>query len=1222
MELIKDEILNLIIGKGESTISKKIVGLLSEEKYKKFFKEIPRIVEERVLFPMEGERFFDDLHSFYLGKNIVPRFVVGYLSTNDNSVSYMVDKFSEDFINEYPQHKIFKMRIKELLEESANIINFQIKEDRLVPEDQEIVLFIAQKCKEISEVDNSIASSVAVIRSEVNGMRKDVDKLVKQFANTQNDSNPNVSPILSIGQLEDDTQYSVEIRKIEEELQNKIIFGEAITKYNELINDIKENVKDQGRLLTHIYINLALCYGNKEEYERPYKSLGYAKKYCDWENNANYYYVEGYICWKENRNNVNVAIQLLDQAIAIDPKHVYARMLRCELGAFNGEEKNKVLTLLNEVEDELSTDKRRADFFAAKGIIYKAYAEYNLAEEWMLKAEKEKHSIENLINLGILYYSKATVNNQQEKRLLKVEIDYPEIFKAFECFQKVKQEITQDEFKLYRKDFLDVYISTCILCETPEQIESIQMEEEEISELDYETQRSIIFHEALKGNSDNINLLCKEDKTFLSFVDKAESGKLEEAFQSVLHSIYDEKGNDLERKYNFALQLTIELKHLDEFKHLRKNLISNKIECPYLELYDAKYYDIIGETGKSKKFYDSHLQENDGLYLLNAILFYRNHSFNVELKQAYCIILRKICNREIAVNRQEKIIQDAFVFLADHDIELALELLTDFDNTIISENIFRSISETIYSKIMNVTELINIYESSEENIKCFDQRLNYIILLKYNLQFDRAKEEAEKMIDLSKKESRDRQIKLLELLSELCLFTDDLEKSAKYITEAKNLAQDLVYDPVHQLYMTRMIRCGKKDGLIYGIEFKHTHPNVVNWLSEFEGIETDEQGETKLTDEARDILDNLENRFDVALEYYKNQLISFYQLQKLLGSDLLAMLSIPDNYNFKFVVGLGSVKKLNKQKEKIVIDIMTLMFIKYFNLLALLDRFSIIYLTYSSVEELERLFILFGSKFIDDLIVWIKNDLRVNLYPNYNRLNEQESLFHPNYFMDSLAAAKREDCHFLCIDGRVPLLFSKDQNYFINLISLVNSEEGDESSLFKTKLLAHNVTFVNFSANDIIYSLNNEIEEKIFNKFFAIDCGCDSSSFINVYYSAIMILLSSPQKDNKLDKLLFQICKQIDRTFSRARMCRWRVREYRDVKENVKYMFYVKHNIMLLFMLKNVFKKNDKIWNKICNYSYKYFNVSILDKIYGTDLETNKINQEEIVRDLIGYYSL
>ena len=781
MGFLEEEIIGLVIGKGDSKASSKFQELLKEKKYNKFLEDIPGIIEEKVLFPAESETFFSDLQAFYLSNKVVARFVISLMSTSSESVLKLSNKFSEEFIAEYPQYWIAKTRVKELLVSSAKLIDLEIKNRGLITDDQEIALFIAQNSKEILEGQMRIEASMDRMGDQVDEIRNNIEKLTKQIEDMRKDSDKNISSVLSIGQLVDDTEYAAEVKDIEENIQQKLQFRQAIVKYNELINDIKENIENPSELLTHIYINLALCYANIDDYVRADKSLVYAQKYCDWEKNAKYYYVKGYICWKKNKDNISEASELLDTAISLDPKHFRARILRCQLGAFANEEKEKVMSILTEVEQEIKENKDRADLFEAKGLAYKAYGDYDLAEEWMLKAEQEKHSIENLINLGILHYSKATVNNEHGKSLLKIKIEYPEIFKAYECFQKVLQEITQDELNLYRRDFIEVYVSTCILCEHPEQIDNIQIPDEDRSTLDYEIQKSLIFHEMIRGKSANVDLLSEEDKIFLSYVEKAESGEVEEAFRLVKENIRQGTEIDLARKYNFALQLAIELNCLEDFRQLRANLIRSNIECPYLDLYDAEYYDLIGDYEKSKAFYDSHIQENDGLYLLNAILFFKKHSCDLELKQAYCTILKKIGSRQIAIHKPEKLISDAFIYLAENDIDLAFDMLSCFDEATIKTESFQRISEILYFKVMNVHELIKIYESKKDEYKTFDQKINYIILLKYNLQFAKAKEEAEKMLDSYQKEDKDCQIKYLELLSELCLFTDEMDKSVEYI---------------------------------------------------------------------------------------------------------------------------------------------------------------------------------------------------------------------------------------------------------------------------------------------------------------------------------------------------------------------------------------------------------------------------------------------------------
>lgn len=92
---------------------------------------------------------------------------------------------------------------------------------------------------------------------------------------------------------------------------------------------------------------------------------------------------------------------------------------------------------------------------------------------------------------------------------------------------------------------------------------------------------------------------------------------------------------------------------------------------------------------------------------------------------------------------------------------------------------------------------------------------------------------------------------------------------------------------------------------------------------------------------------------------------------------------------------------------------MTLLFLNAYDVMELLDIFRTIYITYSSVEELEKIYVNYGGNMIENILEWLKSDLRIELYPSYNKRNEKDSFYHPAYFMDSIETAKRENCYFL-----------------------------------------------------------------------------------------------------------------------------------------------------------------------------------------------------------------
>ena len=69
---------------------------------------------------------------------------------------------------------------------------------------------------------------------------------------------------------------------------------------------------------------------------------------------------------------------------------------------------------------------------------------------------------------------------------------------------------------------------------------------------------------------------------------------------------------------------------------------------------------------------------------------------------------------------------------------------------------------------------------------------------------------------------------------------------------------------------------------------------------------------------------------------------------------------------------------------------MTLLFLNAYDVMELLDIFRTIYITYSSVEELEKIYVNYGGNMIENILEWLKSDLRIELYPSYNKRNEKK----------------------------------------------------------------------------------------------------------------------------------------------------------------------------------------------------------------------------------------
>lgn len=1238
---LAEEIRDYIKSKGLDYVYDKVKNKLRQKKFETFCDELPGIIENKVLFPMQSTEYFTELQKFYICNKVIIRYLLSYLAISEESVTGLTDKFIKEFIKEYSHYGKYEVQLKKILDKSADIIKLELKNLGLLSNDKNNELEIVQNTRGILKTQGDISNNYHEINKKLDYISANISRIGNNLTEVLTDDN----------HISDNTEYAAEFKNIEKNYQANTRFRDAIIKYNELINDIRESGVDAKELLTNIYINLALCYTNIEDYTKAKKNLTYSEKYCDYTQNAKYYYIKAYTCWKNNQNNnrqyknidASEAIQLLDKAINIDDKYIPAIILRCELGALIKEDKEELFLKLDEVWKCIvnNTDNSRyhSSYYAARGIVSKIYADYEEAEKWMLKAEGEKHSVNNLINLGIIRYSMATKACEYGKRISRDMIDYTHMFSSLDYLSKAMEEILQSEDKHYDDQFLMLYVNVCIICERMDKLDVLSLSDTDMAKLDYDTKRNIIYHQMLCGNRDNIGYLSDGDINYITCLEMSENGNDDEALSFFKNKLNIGSKNEISRNYNLALQLALDIKRTEDYRSIRSEAIKRDIDCPYIELYDARYYELIGQKEKSKELYDKYIHSNDVMYIWNSIGFYRRNRYDEELKQIYTEILNKLGKHELAIYNPESLIYDAFIYLADIDIYTALDMYEKYADIFISNRQRIQIGEFIYFKVLDAGRLIELYEQIPDDSKTFAQKINYIILLKYILSFDKAKKYGEMLGNSYKIEDRENQIKYLELMSEVSLLDRDLDASVRYITEAKGLAKELVYNPVHQLYMSRLMRCGKEDGISYGIEFKNMHPNVATWIESMQAIEVNESGEKKLTDEFWDRINDIKEHYDNIIPYYDNEYITIYMLQKALGkdNDMIAMLGMPDNKQIKMVVNNDSndniIEKSKKISDAIVVDAMTLLFLNAYDVMELLDIFRTIYITYSSVEELEKIYVNYGGTMIENILEWLKSDLRIELYPSYNKRNEKDSFYHPAYFMDSIEAAKREDCYFFTIDGKVPRLFNKEREIFINVMHLVCKMTGEPVSRVILNLLSHNITFISFGPEDIIYALNrtnillqdslpiDASINNIINKMFSVNSTSDAISYLGVYKKTFEDIITCYGSKNAITgKFIECICRQLDRTYSRARANYLNYMENREESEYYKCIFYWKYNERLIIILRRLMINYNELWQKLREYPYRHMDVKILDKVdakYGKgkkDITKNDKRLDEIAR--------
>ena len=267
-----------------------------------------------------------------------------------------------------------------------------------------------------------------------------------------------------------------------------------------------------------------------------------------------------------------------------------------------------------------------------------------------------------------------------------------------------------------------------------------------------------------------------------------------------------------------------------------------------------------------------------------------------------------------------------------------------------------------------------------------------------------------------------------------------------------------------------------------------------------------------------------------------------------------------------------------------------------------LDVFEKIYVTYSTVEEIEKLFLQYDNEVIGRTFRRIRDDLRFEKCPDYSHYSEEARLYHPKNFFDALELAKCKKTKFLCFDAMAALMFEDGKEYMTGIIPVIqkmkNAGNGDLPSKMIYNLIGKNLTFVNFNALDIVYALkqsDEHVAQKL-NAFMKIDKNCDVDSFARVYLHTVRILLVS--EEQKLVIFLDKLLQMVDRVYNWARMEKWRYGEYNNEQCMKNYYLYSCFVIILIAGLIVMFGHIERICIPLYERNYKYIPKKFIETIH------------------------
>lgn len=188
------------------------------------------------------------------------------------------------------------------------------------------------------------------------------------------------------------------------------------------------------------------------------------------------------------------------------------------------------------------------------------------------------------------------------------------------------------------------------------------------------------------------------------------------------------------------------------------------------------------------------------------------------------------------------------------------------------------------------------------------------------------------------------------------------------------------------------------------------------------------------------VIDNYSKRVEDITEYYKNKSIPIFLFSKLLGRDFI------DSYNYLLKIGLNSFNEndLNKirKKDKLVIDISSLLTIHYLNIENKLTEYYEFVTSYSTLFLLREIYQKTKTQFSNEGELVYKH--KGNYYRSENNFENKLEL------VEKLINWVEKNCEYLPIYGLLEL--NSDLKNSINII--------DEQFITDNILIAANENFL------------------------------------------------------------------------------------------------------------------------------------------------------------------
>jgi tetratricopeptide (TPR) repeat protein len=759
----------------------------------------------------------------------------------------------------------------------------------------------------------------------------------------------------------------------------------------------------------------------------------------------------------------------------------------------------------------------KAYIFNALGDMYFISRKYQEAIKYYRKSNELMSSPFQIMHIGIALFFDATKECKNGEVIAQKDIDYKRLRESNDILGELYNYEDEEIRNIIRKMISVLYIKSLYILRDMAKIDKI-FDEVKGYCLDEreEIYRLKAISEVITGDISEGTLkeLSEKDKTWIKTMKMMEEKKYSKVVREIEPFIWT-MFKDEEKFHYILLEAYLNLstdEASEKFERHIKQLKDLDKESEYIKFLKGLYYEYKGKIDKAEAIIKAVATNTSDFHIyFELIIFYERNKLEDKLEELF----EKLLNSMPKIIEAEKNIfyKRYFSYLFRNNmIERAVYIYSNIEELDLNDSTYTYITAEIMSLIGDLKKSAIAFERHYELTK------NLKSLFRSLIQYIGCNniEKAEELVRLLFANNYPNQAILYAVYSNIeILKYNNIDKSYEYAKKALNIDKDNPNSDIHQFYVSRSIRCNKKEGTAYVPEYVSFFPRHNKWLKSFKAIEKDAEGNETLTQEVKEFLELTAKRFNDMCTLYSNRQIGISILAKVYGQTVHQILDWRCIYNLKATIYQGVIQEIYNEikvfSNKIIIDTFSLYILAEIGYLDIIKELETVYVTYSTIEALQYSLLIKEDAKIRDILSFINKSLNIAIvYPNFKDLSKTDDRFLNFFFEDQLDSSiysYSNNISYIYSDYFIKGVMNRYNKNFISLVaffraleekSIINRETLSDI-LFKLK--KNKYEFINFDSDDIfnVAKKSDFIVDDNIKLFFDIDKYSDIPSFAIVY---------------------------------------------------------------------------------------------------------------------------